>query len=89
MSKYKEFLQINEVRNLIVEWTKILNKNEEIQIAKKVYMERCLTSFKNMKLQTKSYFLPPNERKLESMLTCSFEMGANCLLSYTVEEVIL
>ena len=51
MSKYKEFLQINEVRNLIVEWTKILNKNEEIQIAKKVYVERCLTSFKNMKLQ--------------------------------------
>ena len=40
-----------------------------------------------MKLQTKSYFLPPNEQKLESMLTCSCETVENCLLSYATEEV--
>ena len=33
---------------------KDFKKNEEIQIAKKVYTESCLTSFKNMKKQENS-----------------------------------
>ena len=39
MNKHKEFLQINEVTNSIGEWTKIINKNEEIQMAK-IYIWR-------------------------------------------------